>query len=176
LLTGAAATTPTGLVNALDGGIATFTEKTMTATDPVKEELRGTLMAAVNALNNAADWLTESNHRIKSDADCLRAMAQIGQRTLDNTRSANGLPSTELEAALRGLEMFFKRPDENPVGKFDRIAMAYYAETGNAPPGKSWPEEIDNETPEEKRERFEAWVDGKAAAARAILSRIVCAE
>ena len=148
----------------------------MTATDPVKEELRGTLMAAVNALNNAADWLTESNHRIKSDADCLRAMAQIGQRTLDNTRSANGLPSTELEAALRGLEMFFKRPDENPVGKFDRIAMAYYAETGNAPPGKNWPEEIDNETPEEKRERFEAWVDGKAAAARAILSRIVCAE
>ena len=74
--------------------------------------------------------------------------------------------------ALRGLEMFFKRPDENPVAKFDRIAMAYNRETGNAPPGKSWPPEIDNETPEEKREMFEAWVDGKAEAARAILARI----
>ena len=64
--------------------------------------------------------------------------------------------------ALRGLEMFFKRPDENPVAKFDRIAMAYNRETGNAPPGKSWPPEIDNATPEEKRAMFEAWVEGEA--------------
>jgi hypothetical protein len=62
-------------------------------TDPVKEELRGTLIAAASALRDGAKLLDHASQikgepayfRIKSDLVYLEAMATIIDRTLART-------------------------------------------------------------------------------------------
>jgi len=51
-------------------------------TDPVKEELRATLIAAEAVLRDGARWLEEAS-LIKSDSSYLEDMATVIRRTLD---------------------------------------------------------------------------------------------
>lgn len=53
-------------------------------TDPVKEELRGTLIAAASALRDGAKLLDHAS-RIKGDSAYLEAMAATIDRTLART-------------------------------------------------------------------------------------------
>lgn len=58
-------------------------------TDPVKEELRGTLIAAASALRDGAKLLDYPS-RIKNDSAYLEAMATIIDKTLARTKRDAG--------------------------------------------------------------------------------------
>ena len=71
--------------------------------------------------------------------------------------------------ALAGLEQFFERPGENSIERFERIAEQFHRETGIMAPGKDVSAAGGQPDREERRERYDAWVAAKVAAARAAL-------
>lgn len=68
----------------------------------------------------------------------------------------------EADAAIAGLEMFFERPGEDSMERFERIASAFRKETGFLRPGKDC---ITHE-PEVRQAAYDAWVQRKLADAR----------
>ena len=72
-----------------------------------------------------------------------------------------------LREALEGLELFFVRPGENSIDKFERIAAAFRRDTGKLAPGKDAPSA--NPDAAATHAEFDAWADSKAEAARAAL-------
>lgn len=75
--------------------------------------------------------------------------------------------TTDLTKALAGLELFFKRPDENSNDTFERIAAVFKRETGYLRPGK----DCLIDTPEMRQAAWDAWVARKLGAARAVLTK-----
>jgi hypothetical protein len=53
------------------------------------------------------------------------------------------------------------RPGENSLERFERIASAFYRETGLLAPGKDAPAAGGQPDHEERRARFDAWIDEK---------------
>jgi len=77
-------------------------------------------------------------------------------------------------AAFERLLSLHNLPGEDPVAGFDRRAMAFYAETGIWPPGKSQPLEMemcDSLTDRERMQRFNNWRDSILDDARQAIAR-----
>lgn len=70
-----------------------------------------------------------------------------------------------LQAALSGLEMLFHRTDEDTIEHFERVADAFYRETGYLRPGK----DCRLHDPDVRREVYDKWISDKLARARAVL-------
>lgn len=78
----------------------------------------------------------------------------------------------DLYEALNGLEPLFGRPHENSLERFERIAAQFYRETGFLAPGKDAPAAGGQPDIEERRQRYDAWIDAKVAKARAALAKV----
>lgn len=68
----------------------------------------------------------------------------------------------EADTAIAGLELFFKRPGEDSMDRFERIAAVFRKETGVLRPGK----DCRVHEPEVREAAYEAWVQRKLADAR----------
>ena len=79
-------------------------------------------------------------------------------------READGM-----REALAGLEQYFDRAGENSIERYERIAAQFYRETGIMAPGKDVSAAGGQPEHEVRRERYDAWVAAKVAAARAFL-------
>lgn len=78
----------------------------------------------------------------------------------------------DLYEALSDVEFLFARPGENSVERFERLAEAFYRDTGLLAPGKDAPAAGGQPDREERSEKYDAWIDAKIASARAALQRV----
>lgn len=68
--------------------------------------------------------------------------------------------------ALRGLETFFERPDENGLERFERVADEFRRDTGYLCPGK----DCVLHNPEVRQAAYDKWVAARLDAARAVIA------
>ena len=100
----------------------------------------------------------------------VRAGSTEAEETGDvaaNARLIAAAPA--LYEALSGVEFIFSRPGEDSVERFERLAAAFYRDTGVMMPGKDTPAAGDQPDIEESRKKYDAWIDAKVAAARSAL-------
>lgn len=71
--------------------------------------------------------------------------------------------------ALSGVEFIFARPGENSVERFERLAEAFYRDTGLLAPGKDAPAAGGQPARDERSARYDAWIDAKIERARSAL-------
>ena len=74
-----------------------------------------------------------------------------------------------LYEALSGVEFIFARPGESSVDRFERLAEAFYRDTGLLAPGKDAPAAGGQPDDDVRRERYDAWIDARLSAARSAL-------
>jgi hypothetical protein len=74
-----------------------------------------------------------------------------------------------LREALSGVEFIFSRPGEDSVERFERLAAAFYRDTGVMMPGKDAPAAGGQPDIEERRKKYDAWIDAKIERARSAL-------
>ena len=87
---------------------------------------------------------------------------------LDAAHARGAAERDELVKALDGLLMLFKQPDEDSLEQFERVADAFYQETGFLRPGK----DCRRDDPEIRQEQWDKWFEDKILTARATLTRI----
>lgn len=77
---------------------------------------------------------------------------------------------TELTGALKGLAEIFALPGEGSTARFDRLADAFYRDTGMMAPGKDAPMGMGGCSTEERSAAYDAWIAGRVSKARAALA------
>ena len=92
-----------------------------------------------------------------SDAERIEYWQGVAERALAWQREA--------DTAIAGLEMFFERPGEDSMDRFERIAAVFRKETGFLRPGK----DCRIHEPEVREAAYEAWFQRKLADARRFL-------
>lgn len=70
--------------------------------------------------------------------------------------------------AVESLAMFFSQDGGTANERFERVAAAYYRDTGMLAPGKD-AAMCEDFTPEQRREAYAQWVSARVADARAVL-------
>lgn len=120
-------------------------------------------------------WGLDSTGSVVTADGGYVAEAYDGLRSTDNDPyigAANArliAAAPALYEALSGVEFIFSRPGEDSVERFERLAAAFYRDTGGMMPGKDTPAAGDQPDIEESRKKYDAWIDAKVAAARSAL-------
>ena len=76
--------------------------------------------------------------------------------------------------ALIGIEMFWGRPGESANDMYERVAAAFYRETGYLCPGKLYP--AGTTPPFDRQEKWDAWTESRFEAARLLLAELGVAQ
>ena len=112
-----------------------------------------------------ASGLPAEVERLKGENTSLRAALSVSKEACVYCQLTRGHPMTtlqdELASALRECEQWMYDYG-NPIGTFERIADAYYRDTGHLRPGKDCRTEDTNS--QENNDRFSKWCVAKQCA------------